>query len=109
MRESDIIERQGFGEARKDGGHNLYVRATLKCSVGDHIVQKDFTVDEWDHEKIDGKTYVCVDHEPDYVRVFGCGSKNADVRCSRCGRLVNMTMPKSKYPPENFVCRECQQ
>ncbi len=42
MREADILEKQGFGEARRDGGHNLYVRARLKCSVGDRIVQKDF-------------------------------------------------------------------
>jgi hypothetical protein len=50
MKDYDVLDKSGFAEARSDGGHNLYVRARLKCATGCHVVQKDFTVDAWDAE-----------------------------------------------------------
>jgi hypothetical protein len=110
MRKDDVLDKIPFAEARKDGGHNLYVRARVRCSVGDHIFEKDFTVDEWDDELIKkpAEPWVCLEHCPDYERVFGTGSDNVDVRCSACGKLVSLTAPKNKAIPADFRCKDCQ-
>jgi hypothetical protein len=106
MKDEDVLEKSGFAAARKDGGHNLYVRARLRCTVGDHVVQKDFTVDAWDVEKLKPESWVCVEHLSDHDRLFG--SETVDVRCGACGKLVSLTMQKGNPIPLDFRCEDCQ-
>jgi|SRR5271170_2034188 len=109
MKDEDVLEKRGFAEALKDGGHNFYVRARLRCAVGDHVVQKDFTLDAWDAEKWKPESWVCVDHLPDHERLFGSGSESVDLRCRTCGKLVSLTMHKGNEAPADFICESCQQ
>jgi len=62
MRDSDILEKQGFAEARKEGGHQLYVRARLKCEVGGHEVQKDFKIEDFEREQMKPEPWKCDEH-----------------------------------------------
>jgi hypothetical protein len=62
MKDSDILRKEGFGEALKGGGHQLYVRAQLKCAIGNHVVEKTFTVDEFDEEKLRPESWSCPAH-----------------------------------------------
>jgi len=63
MKDEDVVERISKGAwAREDGSHILFVRVRVRCVVGDHVLQKDFTVDEWDEEMRKPESWSCADH-----------------------------------------------
>lgn len=63
MRDSDVVEKVGFAEALKGGGHQLYVRARLKCAACDHMVEKTFTADDFDQERMNPEAWICPEHK----------------------------------------------